>query len=220
MDLQQSSPSLAILTESGFLVQSGSTLNGEVVLASQTPCPGLGSAQGTLTGSNVSITVDHSGQRVILTGTAAADGSSMKGSYSLLANTCSSGSASGIWNARPVKPVSGNYLALFTSNSLGLVYNYSLKASQGPNVGASVATLSGTMTSSTSPCASDVSITGVIGGTSIVFSIFASNGTPLGQFTGTTSFDATTLVGTYSFSSSGNVCSGDKGTVSATLQPS
>jgi len=216
--LQQSPPSTITQTESGFLLQSGNTLAGTLVLSDQTLCPGLGPAQGTLTGTNVAITVNQTSQAVTLTGTAAGDGSAMTGTYSILASGCSAGSSTGTWTASPVKPVTGTYQATFTSYTLG-VYNSVVTVTQGPNTGASIATLSGMMTSSNSTCANNLSISGVVSGTAIVFNFLASDGSAVGQFTGTTSTDATTLTGTYDFLAEANVCAGDAGTISLSQQP-
>ena len=216
--LQQNPPSSITQSESGFLVQSGDSLSGQLVLSGQTHCAGLGSVQGTLTKSNIGITVNQIGQTVNLAGTAASDGSSMAGTYSTFASGCSDGSSTGTWIASPVKPVTGTYAATFTSYTLG-VYGSVITVTQGPNTGASVATLSGTMTLSNAPCGNNnVSVSGVVGGTSIVFNFLTSDGSAVGQFRGSTSNDAKTLTGTYDFLAQGNVC--DAGTISAMQQSS
>jgi hypothetical protein len=151
---------------------------------------------------------------VALTGTVANDGSSMVGTYSILASGCGDGSSTGTFTGIQVKPVTGTYLATFTSYTLG-VYSFAVTVSQGPNTGASVATLSGTMSSTDAPCGGNATISGVVSGTTIVFN-FLSNGTAVGQFTGTTTTDATTLTGTYDFLAVNNVCAGDAGTISIT----
>src|SRR5262245_60771718 len=80
MQLQQvSPPSPAIKTEAGFLMQSGDSLSGSVLLSADTLCPGLGALQGKVSGSNVAITVTQIAQTVTLTGTASPDGSTMSG---------------------------------------------------------------------------------------------------------------------------------------------
>jgi hypothetical protein len=217
--LQQNPPSSITQTESGFLLQSGDAITGALVLSNQGLCPGLGSAQGTLTGTQVTITVNQTGQTVNLLGTAATDGSGMAGTYSILASGCSGGSSTGTWTASPVKPVSGTYQATFNSYTLG-VYNSVATVTQGPNTGASIANVLGMMTLNNAPCGDSVSISGVVSGTAVVFNFLGSSGAAVGQFTGTTSADATTLTGTYDFQAVNNVCSGDEGTISLTQQPS
>src|SRR5579863_1323597 len=73
----------AVKLESGFLLQSGSALNGTVLLTGGTVCAGIGSAQGQLQGSNVSIAVSQVGQTITLTGTTQGSGSQMSGNYSI-----------------------------------------------------------------------------------------------------------------------------------------
>jgi hypothetical protein len=211
----------ATKTESGFLVQSGNSLSGGVLLSDQTLCPGLGTAQGQLSGSNVAITVNQVAQTVNFTGTAASDGSSMSGDYSILASGCGVGSTVGTWTASQVKPVSGNYLATLTSGAqIGLTYTFTVTVAQGPNTGSSTANLSGSMTSNNAPCGGNLSITGLVSGSSVVFNLLASDGSAAGQFRGTTTTDATMLTGTYDFLPQNNGCSGDAGTIAMALQAS
>ena len=181
-------------TEAGFFTQSGSSLNGGLALASI--CSGVGSAQGSVKGSNVSITVNQIAQTVQLTGTATADGSSL----------------------------SGNVQATFTSvNASKAAFNFAGTISQGVNTGSSTANVSGTMTSTNASCFSSASITGLIGGTAVVFNLAASDGTSLGTITGTITTDASSMTGNYVFR---NVNSpilkqcggGDSGTVAMTIQ--
>ncbi|MGO9085966.1 MAG: hypothetical protein ACLQBK_12120 [Candidatus Sulfotelmatobacter sp.] len=110
-------------------------------------------------------------------------------------------------------------MATFSSFTLG---NYSsvVTVTQGTNTGASFATLSGTMTSSNAPCGNNLTISGVVGGTSLVFNFLAPDGSAVGKFTGTTSTDASTVTGTYDFVAENNGCAGDSGTASVIQQPS
>jgi len=218
MILQPSPPSSTSQTESGFLLQTGNSLAGELVLAGQTQCSGLGSVQGSVTGSAVQMTLNQIGQTVSLTGTAASDGSAMSGTYSILATSCGNSSSTGTWTASPVKPVSGSYLGVFTSGYTGVVYNYAVNVTQGSNLGVSIATLSGKMKSTNAPCEQSVSISGVVSGTALVFNFLTADGTAVGQFRGTTTADAKTLTGTYDFLAETNVCTGDAGLVSMAQQ--
>lgn len=218
--LQPTLPTTGTPTESGFLLQSGSSLTGQFVLAGQTQCSGVGSAQGTLTGSNVEITLTQTGQTVTLTGTAAGDGSTMGGTYAVLNSGCGNATSTGTWAANPVKPVTGTFLATFDSYSLG-AYTFSVNVTQGANTGASIATLSGTATSSNAPCGNNLTIDGAVGGTSIVFNFLTPGGTAVGQFTGTTSTDATTLNGTFDFLAQSSIVScaaGDAGSITMVAQ--
>jgi len=218
--LTPSPPATGAPTESGFLLQTGDSLTGQFVFAGLTRCTGLGSAQGTLSGNNVEIALTQTGQTVTLTGTAASDGSTMGGTYAVLDAGCGNGTSTGTWIANPVKPVAGTYLATFNSYTLG-VYNFNVTVTQGTNLGASVATLSGTATSSNAHCGDNLTIAGVVGGTSIAFNFLTSDGTAVGQFTGTTSTGATTLTGTYDFLAQTNMAScpaGDAGSITLVQQ--
>jgi hypothetical protein len=217
MLLQQNTPSTTTATESGFLLQSGSSITGELLSSNQSECTGLGSVQGTVSGSDIDITVNQIGQTVTLTGTAASDGSSMAGTYSILASSCS-GSATGTWTASPVKPITGTYEATLNSNLFG-VYGYVITVTQGPNTGVSIATLSGMMTSTNAPCGNSLSVSGVVSGTSVVFNLLNS-GNALGKFSGTASTNATNITGTYDFVAQTNGCVGDSGTISMVQQQS
>lgn len=218
--LAPSLPASSTPTESGFLLQDGTSLTGQFVLGGQTQCAGLGSAQGTVNGGNVEITLAQTGQTVTLTGTAASDGSTMGGTYAVLNSGCGSETSTGTWSANPVKPVSGTYLATFSSFSLG-VYSFSVTVTQGDNTGASIATVSGTATSSNAPCGDNLTVAGAVGGTSIVFNFLTSDGTAAGQFRGTTSTDGKALNGTYDFvaQSSNSACvAGDSGSITLVQQ--
>jgi hypothetical protein len=220
MTLTGSGVSSGIAAESGFLMQSGSSLAGNIVLSGVTACPGLGTASGTVTGSDVAITVGQVDQTLTLTGAATSDGTSMAGEYSILASGCGSSSV-GTFTATQVKPLGGSFQATFTSGEVvGEVYTFGGSLTQGPNTGMSYATLAGTMTSTNAPCINSFSIAGEVGGTSVVFNFLASDGSAQGQYRGTTTTDGTTLTGTYDFLAQSNGCSGDAGTVSITFQPS
>jgi hypothetical protein len=185
-------------TESGFIVQSGGNLGGNFLLNGSTVCPGVGSAQGQVKGSNVSITVNQIGQTVNLTGVLDSSGS-LTGTYSILASPCGINQV-GSLTAMQVKTLAGTLQGTFTSNKTGgLVYQSSGKVAQAPNTGASAADLSGSMTSSNAPCFSELSISGSISGTSVVFNLLSTEGLALGQFHGTTTADATQITGIYDF---------------------
>jgi hypothetical protein len=185
--------------QSGFLLQSGTALTGAIVLSGQTSCPGVGAAQGQVKGSEVSIGVVRTGQSLQLMGTAPSDGSTMSGNFSILAAGCGV-SEVGSWSASHIKPLGGNLSGTFTSGVSGLVFHFTGTIAQGPNTGASNATLSGSMTSTDAPCFQSASIAGLISGTAVVFNLLTTEGLALGQYRATATTDASTLTGTYDFS--------------------
>lgn len=215
MQLQQvSPPSTAIKTEAGFLTQSKGALSGAVLLGADTLCPGVGSVQGNVSGSKVTIAVSQAAQTVNLTGTASSDGSTMSGNYEIIASGCGDGSTAGTWTATQVKPFNGKYSATFTPGfSGGVAYNYAIDVTQAQNSGSSISNLTGSMTSSNAPCGAKFTLAGAIGGNSVVLNILTQDGVSVGQFRGPISTDAKTLSGTYDFLAIDQVCLGDAGLI-------
>jgi hypothetical protein len=194
----QTNTASTLKTESGFLVQSGGALTGNLLLTGDTYCAGVGSAQGQVSGSNVAISLNQIGQTINLTGSLGSTGS-ISGTYSILASPCGSTQV-GTWTATQVQALTGNLQGTFTSTQTsGVVYQVSGNVTQAANTGGSAANLSGSMTSTNAPCFSSVSISGSISGTSAVFNLLSSEGVSIGQFSGTTTSDASTITGLYNF---------------------
>jgi len=211
----------SIKTEAGFLVQSGNSVTGSLLLAGATNCAGVGSVQGGVSGSNISITVSQVGQSINLTGAMNSDGS-ISGDYSIFASPCGS-TQTGAWTAQQIQPLSGSFQGTFTSTTTsGLIFHFSGMVTQAPNTGATAANLSGTMTSTDAPCFTTASISGSISGTAVVFNLLSSEGVALGQLHGTASPDAGTITGLYDFLNSQagpmNGCE-DLGNVTVSLTP-
>jgi hypothetical protein len=187
-------------TESGFLVQSASTVSGTFLLGGDTNCAGIGSVQGQINGSNVTISVSQVGQTVNLTGSLGNSSSApLTGNYSILASPCGSTQV-GTWSASQVQPLTGSFQGAFTSTDTGgVVFQSSGSLSEGPNTGSSFATLSGNMTSSNAACFSSTNISGSISGTSVVLNLLSTEGVALGQIHGTTTTKANTVNGVYDF---------------------
>jgi len=211
-------------TQTGFLIQSGNVLNGGLTLSMNLlgGCAAAGPAQGSMSGSNVALTVNETGQTVNLTGAAAKDGSTITGSYSIYANGCGL-SEVGTWSAAKVKTLQGNLQATFTS-AYRSAYQFTGSIAQGSNTGSSTATLSGSMTSSNAPCGlSAATISGLVSGTSVLINPFASDGTALGQINATMTTDASTITGAYDFKNANsnifaNCGGGDFGNVTISVQ--
>jgi hypothetical protein len=210
----------AVKLESGFFLQSGSLLNGNVLLTGSTVCAGVGSAQGTVTGPNVSIAVSQVGQTINLNGMTEGSGSAMSGNYSIIGSACGTTQV-GTWTANQVAPLTGNFQATFTQGGGGtVVIHFTGAITQGPNSGGSTTTLNGTMTSTDSPCFTDASITGQISGSAVLFNLADSEGITLGQFIGTVTKDASSITGTYDlFPQAANSCT-NYGTATISVQHS
>jgi len=216
-------------TQSGFLLDTANTLSGGFLLSGQTnsgetSCSGVGSAVGQATGDNIQLTVNPAGQTVTLTGTSASNPTSMSGTYSILAAGCGQ-TEIGTWSANLVDTLTGNFQATFSLDGSSTVFHFSGSVTQGPNLGQSSATLSGTMTSSDSPCFTSATIGGVVSGTTVVFNLVGSDGSELGKYSGTMTTDATSISGTYRFSNASDPtvlgpCQGYGGDATVTVQPS
>ena len=207
----------AVKVQTGFLLQTGTSLSGEVLLT-QTGCAGTGTASGQVRGSNVSMSVSQTGQTINFTGTAGSGNSSMTGQYSLLASGCGN-TQIGTWNAVRVAPLTGTLSSTFTSQlTPGVTMHFSGKINEGQNTGQSNAALSGNMTSTDSPpCYTNMNIVGQVSGTAIVMTLVAPDGTVLGSYQGTGTVDMTSITGRYSFFNAhsdvlGNCGTGDYGT--------
>lgn len=213
-------------TQSGFLLQSGTTISGSLLFSGQTisgqvSCASVGSVLGQLSGGNLTITESPAGQTINLTGTPATNFSSMAGNYSIFASGCGQTEV-GTWTATQVSPLTGNFGATFTlagSND----FHFLGTITQGSNTGDTNATLSGTMTSADSPCFTSATLAGVISGTTVVINLLTSDGVTLGKFSGATTTDATSVTGGYKFSNASDPtalgsCEGFGGNTTITIQ--
>ncbi len=214
-------------TFTGFLIQSGNSLAGNVILNSAMQagqpvggCEGVGPITGKLDGSNVSLTINEFGQDVSLTGTTSSGTPSMSGQYSNLAGGCTDFPSTGTWSAVQITPLKGNFHGTFVSSLNGTV-GVSGNLMQGSNLGGSTATVSGTISSTGTipPCLylSTATLTGVISGTTVRLDIYDDRGILIGEIPTTiqvaaVSADATSINGSYVFSSISSSCGVDSGT--------
>jgi hypothetical protein len=213
-------------TQTGFLLESGTTLTGGLQLSGQTvsgqaECAGVGAVQGQAHGSQVAMTVTQAGRLINLTGAAASDFTGMNGSYSTLSAGCGQTEV-GSWTATAIKPLNGNVQMTFTSDVTAVVFHFTGKIAQGANTGQTTATLSGSMTSTDAPCPSSASIGGVISGTSVILNFQAEDGSSLGKFEGTMTTDGSSVSGFYRFSNASvpSACNDIGGAVISVQAPS
>jgi len=209
-----------IKAPSGFLLQSGTSLDGDFLVSGN--CSGVGPAQGQLDGLNIAMTVNASDQTLSFTGTTTSEGTSMSGNYSFLGSGCG-GSEAGTWTGTQIPALNTNFQGTFTSGDTpGLVFHFSGTLSQGSNTGASYATLSGNMISTDAPCFTSASVSGQISGTAVVLNLTNSEGIALGKITTTLTTDVTSMTGTYAFVNFTVpiACGSDFGNVVFTLTPS
>jgi len=196
--------------QGGFLLQSNGLVTGQTVYSvtsstSQTGACNSGSAPISvmISGQDVTITEVAGTQTYTLTGTLSSDGSTMLGTYTSTAGTAADGSACGYaetglsWSAVSVPPLTGSITGSFHSGGIGdnsglLNQDFPVTGSltQGENVGASNATVTGTLSFmdpttglSEYPCIplGSVSVNGQISGNTVILQLIGLDGSNDGQ---------------------------------------
>jgi hypothetical protein len=201
MSLQPADQNESPRIQSGFLVQNGNTLGGQLMLTDP-PCSGTGAVSGSVDGGSVAITVNLTGISVSLNGTLGSGPNSMSGNYTILSTGCTGNSSSpetGTWTANLVTPLSGNFQGSFTFNNGTGPFSVTGTVSQGANTGSANALLSGTLDISNSSnitpyCfgTAPFTVSGVVSGTSVVMNVLDSIGNQFGQIYGTSSITSGT----------------------------
>jgi hypothetical protein len=201
--------------QGGFLLQSNGSVNGSVVysntLQSQAPIPcnsGAAPMTGTISGQMVNLTAVAGEQTFTLSGMLNSDGS-ISGTYTatpgpvVLVNgtptACGQGtSGTGLaFSAQPVPSLTGTITGSFHSATSGSLLNQNFPVTgfltQGRNIGASNATITGTLSfidpitlASNYPCFQTASVNGQISGTNVVLELIGTNGSNIGQIGGVT----------------------------------
>jgi len=191
--------------QGGFLLQNGGAVTGGAVYSVSLPLlafpcnSGSAPITGTISGEAVTLTAVAATQTFMLTGMLSSDGSTMVGTYTSSAGTAADGSACGTaqtglqWSAVSVSPITGPITGSFhsTGGSFGLGnQDFAVTGAlfQGDNVGASNATVTGTLTFlnpttnlSDYPCFSLASVNGEISGNSVILQIIGTDGSIIGQ---------------------------------------
>jgi len=210
--------------QGGFLIQNGSNVTGSIgfsVAIPQSPpaspvvcSAGAAPVSGTVSGQNVTLTAIAGNQSFTFTGALGDNNSTLTGTYTSTAGTGADGSPCGTaqaglnWSALLVPALTGPFQGSFHSTQSGTSFRnqdfaVSGALTQGPNTGASSATVSGTLlfqdpsTLATDyPCLPQASVTGQISGNIVTLQIFAGSGLDVGQIGGITAtapvtFDST-----------------------------
>lgn len=200
--------------EGGFLLQNNGSVTGQAAFSitsksysnGTVPCnSGSAVITGTISGQTVSLTAQAGGVTFTFAGALSSDNSTMVGTYSSTAGTAPDGNSScgtaqtGLqWRAIFVPPLTGAFQGSFHSTSGDLNdQDFQVWAflTQGENVGASSATVTGTLSFidpqgqsliSDYPCLDTASVTGQISGNTVVLQILANNGLNVGQIGETT----------------------------------
>jgi hypothetical protein len=189
--------------QGGFLLQNGASVTGAVVYSVYLPpqsggtptlCSG-GSTPitGTVAGPAVTLTATIGAQTFALTGTLSSDSTTILGTYSSTdGQGCGTAQTGLQWSATWVPPLTGTVQGNFHSvlSSLNPTLNIDLRnqdfpvsgfLTQGENLGASNATVTGTLNFEGYPCLTTASVNGQISGSSVILQIIAPNGSNAGQ---------------------------------------
>ena len=149
-------------------------------------CPGVGPVNGTLKGQDLQLYINEFGQDISLTGTfnpIAEGGTAASGQFSKLIGGCSFQST-GNWSAVQIPVVTGAFKGAITSSFIP-TSNVTGSISQGANIGSSSSTITATINLDSSssqtfcPIPSQMSMTGVISGTSLSLFFYDQLGNPL-----------------------------------------
>lgn len=208
------------LNYSGFLIQSGSAVNGSVILGGG--CQGVGPVTGTVDNQKVEMTINQFGQDLSLTGDIpTGSGGVLSGEFSTLAGGCTNFPNTGTWLARLVPPLNSKFHGTLTSPSNGTI-EVTGTLVQGPNTGGSTATLTGTIDAQPPQpfCAylTTATMSGVISGTFVTLNVFGPTGVQITQVQGTITPDATALAAqNVIFGTLSNSCLGDNTTLQITF---
>jgi hypothetical protein len=201
--------------QSGFLLQNKNSVTGAVVYSNTltsggaVPCnSGAAPITGTISGQSVTLTATAGTQTFTLTGMLNSDGS-ITGTYtatpgpSVLVNgtptACGEGTSGTAltFSAQSVPPLTGSIAGSFHSATSGALLNQNFPVTgsltQGGNIGASNATVTGTLSFvnpttliSDYPCIETASVNGQISGKNVVLQIIGTDGSNIGQIGGTT----------------------------------
>lgn len=169
------------ITYAVFLPAGGS--NSQPTLCNSGPAPVTGSTNG----QNVTLTAMAGNQTFTLTGSLS--GSAMTGTYSSTDGKGCGTAQSGLqWSATYVPQLTGTIQGSFhsapnaTNPALkNQVYPVTGTLTQGENIGATNATVTGTLNFQNYPCLSSASVNGQVSGNSAVLQIIANNGLNVGQ---------------------------------------
>lgn len=224
---------------SGFLLQSGNSITGSLILNAGNGCGGVGPVTGTVNGQNFQMDVNDFGGDLSLTGSLPTSGSStasssaisMSGQFSTLANGCNFfSSSSGTWTAIQVAPISGSFHGTFVSTEGNGTLTVTGTLNQSANIGASNAQLSGTIAASSSgtpfcPYLTTATISGIISGTTITVNLYGPNGAQIGAIpaggapllAGTVTPDGKSLSGSYKLFELSSACLQDEGNMAITF---
>jgi hypothetical protein len=192
INVLQQYPTKTPLSASGFIAQANDVITGSVQVApvgSKSSCGGVSALAGTVSGQNVTFSLNAGGTVVNYTGTISSDNQTMSGDYQAVGGACFSAGTSGTWNAVLIPPLNGSftgtlsgstYMSALTGQSNAPPIAVSGTFSQSSNADGSNATLTGTIMAVGYPCFATASLTGTISGQNVYMDVFGYNGAQIG----------------------------------------
>ncbi len=214
----------------GFLLQSGQSVTGSLILSEG--CQGVGPVTGTFDGQNLQLTIGAYGQDFSLTASlpsGSASDATIDGQFSAVPGACLGFTTSGTWTAVRTPALAGPFhgSVVFGSGPTATTINITGNLTQGPNIGTSNATVTGSMDQTVGnafcPYFSNITINGLISGPTLNFNLYGVNGNQVGQVTGATlSSDGTSITtvggnGGVSVNALSNGCPAQVGTIAVTF---
>ncbi len=214
--------------QGGFLLQNNGSVTGAVTYSISLPPPpppaggsatlcnsGSAPITGTVSGQNVTFTAVAGNQTFTLTGTLSTDNSTMMGTYkSTAGKNCGTAQTGLQWSATLVPPLTGGIQGNFHSSLDPTLQNQDFPVSgfltQGNNIGASNATVTGSLSFQGYPCLTTASVNGQISGNSVLLQVIAPNGSNVGQIGAPAGFTNPSPV-TFVSSTAGAVLMGTNG---------
>jgi len=211
--------------QGGFLLQNNMSVTGAAVYRIELPAPPGGSPTvcnggsapitGTVNGSNVSFTAVTGPQTFTLTGGLSADGLTMIGTYtSTDGHGCGKAESGLPWSAVYVPTltgsIQGNFHSVLSPKLKDQDFPVTGSLTQGQNIGASSATVTGTLNFEGYPCLTTASVNGQVSGNALILQFFASSGSDVGQI-GAPAGDSNPSPVTILSSAAGTVIQGTNG---------
>ena len=188
----------AQISVGGFLVQANTSLTGSVqgptIISGtgvRTPCGGISPFVGTISGRNVTFSLNPGGTQFDFTGIISSDSRSMSGSYQALGGACLGIPTSGTWTGTLVPPLNGSFTGTLVSTLYmptltglspdpGVPISVSGSFTQSSNNGASNASITGTITAVGYPCFRTAYLSGTINGQNVYLNVFDYSGVQIG----------------------------------------
>jgi hypothetical protein len=184
--------------QGGFLLQKKNIVTGQFVYSFALVQPGTlcnsgtAAVTGTVSGQNVTLTAVAGVQTLTFSGTLSPDGKTLMGTYnSTDGQGCGTAQTGLQWSAVLVPPLNGAVQGNFHSTGGGVEASLSGQdfpvsgtLFQGPNTGASSATITGTLNFQGYSCLAAASVNGEISGNSVILQVIGTNGLNVGSIGG------------------------------------